>query len=219
MKYAVTGIKSLQAVLKDLGPFIRDGHLIQRGQTFGRIGLNLRELLGNWLLCVAVNSVTKPPNRLSFTSDPLGGDGIIRDTVTDETWPTEHVLVPRLSSNAGKSVEALILEAVDHKQKKGPTYAKGKTLVVFLNDGNGRVWLPDNVADRLPSPLHFEAAWVVGLQSAEAGEYVYNVTRLDLSRGHAPVWRVLIGKDFNQWAVEPVLSPRSEQKDHHPSAC
>jgi hypothetical protein len=38
-------------------------------------------------------------------------------------------------------------------------------------------------------------------------------------RGHAPVWRVLIEKDFNQWAVEPVLSPRSEQKDHHPSAC
>src|ERR1700688_3848060 len=204
MKYAVTGIKSLQAVLKDLGPFIRDGHLIQSGKTFESMGLNLRELLGNWLLCVAVNSGTTPPDRLSFTSDPLGGDGIIRDAVTEETWPTEHVMVPNLPANAGKDVEALILEAIDHKHKKGPTYARGKTLVVFLNGGNGAKWFPDKVAGQLPSPPHFEAVWVVGLQSVEAGEYVYNIPRLDLSRGHAPVWRVRIGKEFDQWKVEPV---------------
>jgi hypothetical protein len=204
MKYAVTGIKSLQAVLRDLGPFIRDGHLIQTGQTFESMGLNLRELLGNWLLCVAVNSGTTPRDRLSFTSDPLGGDGIIRDTVTEETWPTEHVMVPNLPANAGKDVEALILEAIHHKHKKGSTYARGKTLVVFLNGGNGAKWFPDKVAGQLPSPLHFEAVWVIGLQSIEAGEYVYNVTRLGLSRGHAPVWRVRIGKEFDQWKVEPV---------------
>jgi hypothetical protein len=209
MKYAVTGIKSLQAVLKDLGPFIRDGHLIQRGQTFESMGLNLRELLGNWLLCVAVNSVTTPPDRLSFTSDPLGGDGIIRDTVTEETWPTEHVMVPNLPDNAGKDVEALILKAIDHKHKKGPTYARGKTLVVFLNEGNGAKWFPDKVAGQLPSPLHFEAVWVVGLQSIDAGEYVYNVTRLDLSRGHALAWRVRISKEFDQWKVEPVGDQRA----------
>lgn len=209
MKYAVTGIKSLQAVLKDLGPFIRDGHLIQRGQTFESMGLNLRELLGNWLLCVAVNSVTTPPDRLSFTSDPLGGDGIIRDTVTEETWPTEHVMVPNRPDNAGKDVEALILKAIDHKHKKGPTYARGKTLVVFLNEGSGAKWFPDKVAGQLPSPLHFEAVWVVGLQSIDAGEYVYNVTRLDLSRGHAPAWRVRISKEFDQWKVEPVGDQRA----------
>ena len=203
MKYAVTGIKSLQAVLKDLGPFVRDGHLIQRGQTFESMGLSLRELLGNWLLCVAVNSVTTPPDRLSFTSDPLGGDGVIRDSVTEETWPTEHVMVPSLPANAGKDIETLILEAIDHKNKKGPTYARGKTLVVFLNEGSGGRWFPDKVAGRLPEPLHFEASWVVGLHGVEAGEYVYNVTRLDLSRGHAPAWRVGISKEFDQWTVEP----------------
>lgn len=37
-------------------------------------------------------------------------------------------------------------------------------------------WFPDTVARQLPSPLHFEAVWVVGLQSVEAGVYVYNIT-------------------------------------------
>ena len=117
INYPVTGIKSLQAALKDLGPFIRDGHLIQRRQRFESMGLNLRELLGNWLLCVAVNAVLQQPDRLTFTSDPLGGDGVILDTVTGETFLTEHVMVPNLPANAGKAVEALVLEAIDHKNK------------------------------------------------------------------------------------------------------
>jgi hypothetical protein len=103
-------------------------------------------------------------------------------------------------------VETLILEAIAHKHQKGPTYASGKTLIVFLNEGNGAMWFPDSVARQLPSPLHFEAVWVVGLQSVEAGKYVYNVTRLDLSRGHAPAWRVSIGQEFEQWNVEPIYS-------------
>lgn len=115
--------------------------------------------------------------------------------------------MPNLPANAGKDVEALILEAVSHKHKEGPTYARGKTLVVSLNGGNGAPWFPDKVATQLPSPLHFEAVWVVGLQGIEASEYVYNVTRLDLSRGHAPAWRVRIAQDFDNWTVEPVLPP------------
>jgi hypothetical protein len=44
----------------------------------------------------------------------------------------------------------------------------------------------------------------VGLQGVEDGEHVYAVTRLDLSRGNAPVWRVRIAKDFDDWKVELV---------------
>ena len=60
------------------------------------------------------------------------------------------------------------------------------------------------VAEQLPDPLHFEAVWVVSLHGVEAGEYVYNVTRLDLSRGNAPAWCVRIGEDFDSWMVTPV---------------
>ena len=100
MKYLVTRFKNLEMCLKELEPLIRNGHL-ETGKPFKRFGgLRSRELLANWLLCVAVNSVTRA-DRLTFLSDPLGGDGIIYDTITEETWPTEHVLVPTTRGVAG----------------------------------------------------------------------------------------------------------------------
>ena len=82
-------------------------------------------------------------------------------------------------------------------------YASGKTLVVLLNAAAGK-WLPTKVARQVPEEIDFEAVWVVGLQGVKDGEYVYGVTRLDLSRGNAPVWLVRIAKDFDGWEVEPI---------------
>jgi len=110
----------------------------------------------------------------------MSGDGIICDTITGETWCTEHVLVPTLRSATKERAEILILKAIDQKYKKGGApYASGKTLVVFLNAGAG-MWFPNEVAKQLPDPLLFDAVWVVGLQKVEDGEYVYATTRLDL---------------------------------------
>jgi hypothetical protein len=204
MKYQITRFKSLKLALKQLEPFIRDGKHLQTGKPFKRFGeLRSRELLANWLVCAAINSLHQT-ERLTFSTDPLGGDGIIRDTETERTWPTEHILVPTVNSGE-VDVEALILEAIGKKHSKGgAAYASGKTLIVFLNAGGGK-WFPNKVATRLPEPLHFEAVWVVGLDEIpEAGEYSYGVTRLDLSQGNAPTWRVRIAKDFDAWQAEPV---------------
>jgi hypothetical protein len=204
MKYQITRFKSLKVALKELEPFIRNGEHLQTGKPFKRFGgLRSRELLANWLLCVVVNFVSQA-DRLTFSSDPLGGDGIICDSVTERTWPTEHVLVPTARGGEAADVEAPILKAIEIKQSKGgAAYASGKTLVVFLNAAGG-AWFPNKVAKRLPETLHFEAVWVVSLQGVEVGEYVYGVTRLDLSRGNAPTWRVRIGKDFDAWEIEPI---------------
>jgi hypothetical protein len=204
MKHQTTRFKSLQLALKELEPFIRNGEHLQTGKPFRSFGLRSRELLANWLLCVAVNSLHQP-DRFTFTSDPLGGDGIIYDNVTSEAWPTEHVLVPNLPGTNATSTETLILNAIRKKHAKGGNaYASGKTLVVFLNSGGGQ-WYPNRVAKHLPAPLHFEAVWVVALQTVEqTGEYLYAVTRLDMTRGTAPVWRVRITKDFDAWQVEPI---------------
>jgi len=214
MKYQVTRFKDLRLCLRELEPFIRNGEHLQTGKPFQRFGgLRSRELLANWLMCVAVNSTTQP-GRLTFTSDPLGGDGIIVDTLTEETWPTEHVLVPY--SRAGEPADQLILEAIERKQRKGGSaYASGKTLVVFLNAAAGE-WFPNKVAEQLPEALSFDATWVVGKLGeararpqqapspcAEVGEYVYGVTRFDLRRGNAPTWVVRIGRNFDGWTVEP----------------
>ncbi|MGB7127377.1 MAG: hypothetical protein WBD42_11200 [Methylovirgula sp.] len=203
MKYQVRKFRSLKMCLKELEPFIRNGEHLQTGKPFKQFGgLRSRELLANWLICVAYNFAINA-DRLVFTSDPLGGDGIICDSVAEKTWPTEHVLVPRAHDGGDEDVEALILRAIAFKQRKGGTsYASGKTLVVFLNT-KGKRWFPNKVAKQLPA-LYFGAVWVVGLQRSRADRYVYGVTLLDLSGGNAPTWLVHIGKDFDAWTVEPI---------------
>jgi hypothetical protein len=204
VKYKIIRFKNLKLALKELEPFVRNGEHLQTGKPFKRFGgLRSREILANWLLCVVGNFVSQS-DRFTFTSDPLGGDGIICDTVTERTWPMEHVLVPTARGGEVADVEALMLKAIESKQNKGGTaYASAKTLVVFLNAASV-AWFPNKVAKRLPKTLHFEAVYVVGLQGVETGEYIYGVTHLDLSRANAPTWHVRIGKDFDAWAAEPI---------------
>jgi hypothetical protein len=47
-----------------------------------------------------------------FSSDPIGGDGIIYDTATEMTWRTEHVLVPRIRCGEPGDVAALIFSPI-----------------------------------------------------------------------------------------------------------
>src|SRR5258708_34613107 len=94
MKYKTTRFKSLDAALKELEPFIRNGEHLQTGKQFEKFGgLRSRELLVNWLLCVTMNAESGKED-MTFTSDPLGGDGIIYNSATEEAYPTEHVMVP-----------------------------------------------------------------------------------------------------------------------------
>jgi hypothetical protein len=200
MKYRVTRFKSLTVALKEIEAFIRNGEHLQTGKPFEKFGgMRSREILANWLVCVATNSVNG--SKLTFSSDPIGGDGIICDVTTGETWPTEHVMVPRLRPGETGDAQGLILKAIEHKRDKGgAAYARGKTLIVFLEAGAG-MWFPNKVARQLPEPLHFAAVWVVGLQGVEAGEYIYGVTDLDLTEGNTPTLLVRIKEDFSAWEV------------------
>src|SRR5438128_21260 len=77
MKYPVARFKSMEEALEQLEPSIRDGEHLQTGKPFPEFhGLRSREILANWLLCVALN-FTNQQERFTFGSDPLGGDGII----------------------------------------------------------------------------------------------------------------------------------------------
>lgn len=113
-------------------------------------------------------------------------------------------MVPAIRPPEAKDLDTLILEKIELKcGKGGEAYASGKTLVVFVNAGEGN-WTPNKIARQLPAPLYFVGVWIVGLQAVEAGEYVYNVARLDLSHGNATVWSVRIAKDFDSWVVKHV---------------
>ena len=81
MKYPVRRFKSLAIALKEIEPFVRNGDHLQTGKPFKNFGdMRSRELLANWLLCAAINSVSGAS--LTFSSDPIGGDGIIIDATT-----------------------------------------------------------------------------------------------------------------------------------------
>lgn len=125
-----------------------------------------------------------------FTTGPTGGDGIICDAKSGHTWPTEHVMVPDLKTADVPSLEDRVLEQIKLKVGKGgAAYASGKTLLVFLNAGAG-VWKPNRIARQLPSPLHFDTVWTMGLQGVVDGAYIYAVANINIAGGNAPTWPV-----------------------------
>jgi len=159
-----------------------------------------REALANWLLCAVLNPDTRP-ERFTFTSDPLGSDGIIYDSSTKVFYQTEHVMVPKLRAGDPRSIEALITQAVKQKQEKGgKPYAAGKILIVLLDAGGGGKWFP-NRATRLLPATDFREVWVMGLQSAQDGNYVYGVSKLEMLVSGVPTWTVQIAAAFDAWTV------------------
>jgi hypothetical protein len=205
----VTKFKSLKLALKELEPFIRNGRHLQVGDEFKRFGgLRSRELLGNWLLCVASNA-TVGDDRYTFTSDPGGGDGLIVNEANGTVLETEHVFVPgpHPGAPAGHNDAdpmALILEKIEHKNDAKYT---GKTLIVLCNEGGtGSAWYPNRLAKALPEGLPFEAVWVMSLQGVIDGSYTYGVTwlQLGLRPEGVPIWRLRIAPDFESWLVEPM---------------
>lgn len=206
MKHSVTKFKSLEIALKELELFIKDGAHLKSGKPFAQFGeLRSRELLANWLISAALNFEYNT-TQFSFTSDPDGGDGTIVDLKNNQAWETEHVMVPQPQNDVemDKDIHSRILEAIDLKRNKGgEAYASNKSLVVFLDSGQGH-WTPNQVAKQLPSPLYFEDVWVVSLQEVIDGAYSYRVIQLLIEAGNAPIWSVDINKEFSSWNVKRV---------------
>jgi hypothetical protein len=202
MKYPVRQFVSLEVALKALEPFVRDASQLQSGKPFNNFGeMRPREAWANWLVCIAANSTGEKD--LTFTSDPIGGDGIIIDKKTCDVFPTEHIMVSRHGSE-GKGTQTLVVAAIAQKQGKGgAAYASGKTLIVFLDSGSGE-WFPNRTAKALPKPLDFAAVWVVDFQGVKDGCYTYGVTLLDVGNGDAPIWVIRVAADFGSWTVSRV---------------
>lgn len=201
MKANVTRFKNPKIAIKELESFIKNGFHLETGKPFKNFGeLRSRELLANWLISVIATDENQ--KYYTFTSDPSGGDGIIIDTITEETYHTEHIIVP--SRNNRDEVEKLILQAINKKNNRGNQYASGKTLVVLLNCGGEKAWFPNTIARSLPKNLHFASVWIISLQTVILDKYTYGVTVLDISQGNCPVWHVRIGRSFDWWRVERI---------------
>jgi hypothetical protein len=109
-----------------------------------------REAWANWLLCVTL--IETSGHSLAFTSDPIGGDGLIINSATREPVALlEHAVAPSPHGRVEVEPGTLILKAVAKKRDKGAAYADGKTLCVFLNaDVRYTKWPANEVACKLP---------------------------------------------------------------------
>ncbi len=178
---------------------VRDPRHLQTGKPLEKFGgMRPREMLANWLLCATFEKIEN--RALMFYTDPIGGDGIIRDEATGDTWQTEHVYVSQHS--AGPDAKTLILDAINHKKSNGAAYCRGKTLVVFLDTPAAGVWFPNEVAKALRRPILFDAIWVAGFSAVDNGSYVYNLILLDVADGNAPAFLLRIVPGFDGWEVK-----------------
>jgi len=203
MKYPVRRFLNLAVALKELEPFVKDCRALRTGRPSKVFaGLRPREIWANWLLCATISAAEG--RDFEFTTDPTGGDGIIRDSATGNTWPTEHIYVPPKVEEV-VDVDALVLAAINAKNDRGAVYAENRTLVVFV-DVAGGPWHPNRLANRVHNTLHFDVAWLASLHGvAEDGAYHYDVTCLHLDdQGNAPVWRVSIAPGFDGWRVQRI---------------
>lgn len=196
MKYRVTQIRDLKSVLKDMEAFIKDPRYLRIGRDLSNFSLRPREILANWLMCVVGNHISREDG-LTFTEDPTGGDGVIRNRQSGECFLTEHVFVGVPQTVTGNSVEYMIVNAVEHKKKKGTAYAKGKHLVVF-SEAKGS-WLPNRVGKIIDQQHSFESVWAVGLENVSGSVYNYWVVLFGAS--HSPSWRVSVDFDRCEWTI------------------
>jgi hypothetical protein len=116
MKYPVRQFVSMKAALKELEPYVRDSGQLQSGKPFKNFGeMRPREAWANWLVCATINSTGEKD--LTFTTDPIGGDGIIIDKKTNDVFPTEHVMVSRHRTE-GQDTQTLVLAAIAKSKGK-----------------------------------------------------------------------------------------------------
>jgi hypothetical protein len=203
VKYRVARFKSMSAALRQLKPLLRfdNARLLRTGRPAPNLGRMLpREMLGNWLVCAALNC-DRPGAPLYFTSDPSGGDGLLYDEMNKTIDPVEHVYVPPPPQGETRSADERIGNAVADKASLGPNYASGKILVVLF-DAMSR-WEPTKVARLLPAHT-FEGVFVIARERCVEDEYTFLVAWCKLEEGHAqaPVFRVRIAKEFDRWDVE-----------------
>lgn len=201
MKAQVRRFVSQQEALREISPYIKDPRYLRTGREFGNFSLRPREVLGNWLVCAAVNH-ERNDEQVTFTTDPTGGDGLLIDTGAGKTFYTEHVFVRKQPDDCDDDVEALIANAVAHKSKHGRAYGSGKVLVIF-SEATGR-WFPNRVAREITGVHPFSQIWVLHLKGVVHDKYTYLVSLLDISGGDAPVWRIRISPDFSSWNVFPI---------------
>ena len=193
-------VKDLKIALKDLEPRVKDLKFLLSGREFHNFSMRPKEAWANWLLCAVLQKIHG--DDITFGDDEKG-DGIFFDKKTGKWIGTEHVSAldnPSSLSTLPKG-EARVIEAINHKIKFGPTYAKNKFLIVFF-DGAGE-WRRDKVRESINDRHSFMGIFLIGLLWSNESGYAYSVTQL--LRNDSITYKIQINSDFNDWEVSRMI--------------
>lgn len=194
-KRKLVQVRDMKIALKDMEPYVKNPRFLRVGREFTNFSLRPREFWANWLICAVKNGYEG--FNLTVSEDPTGGDGVLYDKNLKRYILTEHVFIPEPRTGENRSVEDLMIEALELKVAKGSAYALGKNLVIF-SEGIGE-FFPNRVARRITGKHAFDSVVAVGLTHSDETGYFYWVTFFDISS--ASVFRVSINYDFSSWEI------------------
>lgn len=177
---------------------VKDPRFLRIGRPIPNFSLLPREAWANWLLCVVLRHHFQAD--ITFAEDDQT-DGVIYDRDTSRWFFTEHVSALQTPGpHAQLKGEERVLHAIQLKIDRGTDYARGKRLVVFLEDAG--LWYPNRVGRAIHMKHAFEAVYCVGVSSVTDNGYRYFVTQLN--EINSPAWEVFINIDFIDWTVVQV---------------
>ena len=193
-------IKDMAIALKDMEPMVKDPRFLINGRDILNFSLRPREAWANWLICSVLQKLHGED--ITFAED-TEGDGIILDQRTGLYVTTEHVSALEIpeSKKVIPKGEDRIIEAINHKIKRGPDYAKNKSLIVFF-DGAGE-WYRNKVREGINGRHNFDSVYAVGLLISDEDGYTYSVTQF--FEKHSVSFKVQIDDDFTSWSVEQII--------------
>jgi len=191
-------VRDFRIVLKDIEPYVRAGKPLWHGRDFTNFSLRPREIWALWLLCVVFNWIGKTD--LTFGEDDES-DGVLVDKRSGDMIKVENVAAMDFPKSKLPKGEDRIIQAIQHKAKKGAKYATGKILVVFF-DGAG-IFYPNKIAKAVNGKHDFERVYLVGLLNDKGGtEYSYSVLELNEQNTSAAI--VKIDPSFSSWSVSGI---------------
>jgi hypothetical protein len=189
-------IRDFKVFLKDMEPMVKDPKFLLNGREIPNFSLIPREAWANWLLCVVLQKIHSEST--TFAEDKIG-DGIILDKKTGTWIATEHVsaLENPLSNKSLLKGEARVIEAINHKIKRGHEYAKNKNLIVFF-DGAG-IFYRNKVRENIKGRHNFNLVYGIGLLVP----YDYAVTEFHDS--YSRTFKVEINDNFTDWKISEIM--------------
>ena len=193
-------IKDFKIALKDFEPMVKDPNFLWNGRDIQNFSLRPREAWANWLICVVMRKIHGKD--ITFVEDEKN-DGILIDKKTGGKIITEHVCAMDFPFNKLPKGEARVIDAINHKIKRGSEYAKGKILVVFF-DGAGVLYI-NKIREDIKDRHNFLAIFCVGLLTSGNDGYSYAVTEFRELFGDTSItFRVDINADFTDWKIKQI---------------